>query len=160
MDLRVKRSEGLELFKALRGLTNYTTQAAFLIATNYNVVDQLAKEHDKFDENLRKQYATKRELTEEEIESGQFAEGQTETFEFEDDNKTLKIEGNNLIRYQEDYDRYLDEEIELKGFKPFNKGEFKTRINKPGHRTEVVSAEIPAAYLAPLSKHKVILDSE
>jgi alpha-L-arabinofuranosidase len=150
MELKLKRSEFIELFGAIRGLSQMSTQAAFKIAKNFNVLSPIAKEHDETLENLRKMYATRlSEATAEEVE-----------YAFEEDGRTMLIEGQNLVKLEADYKKYLDEEIEVKDLKVISQDELKVRISKPGTRTELVSPDFPAAFITPLLQHGLITYAE
>jgi hypothetical protein len=150
MELKLKRSEFIELFGAIRGLSTMSTQAAFKIAKNYNLLAPIAKEHDETLENLRKMYATKlSEIGTEELE-----------YAFEEDGRTLLIEGQNLVKLEEDYKKYLDETVEITDFKVINQDELKVRVSKPGTRSELVNPDLPAAFITPLLQHGLIVCAE
>lgn len=138
----MKRQEALDLYAAVGGLCKYSTQAGFYLGANLNAVEPIAKEHDQFLKNLTENYATK----------------DGEDFVFEDDNKTLKIEGQNLIKFNQDYNKYVNEEIEVKGLRAFSKNEMKTRVTRPGVKSELVTPDLPGEYLARLAKHQIITD--
>lgn len=145
MDITVKREEGVQLYAAISGLCRYSTQAGFHLASNLNAVEPIAKAHDKFIKNLQMNYATK--------------DADNEVV-FEEDGKTPKVEGKNLVKFDEDYEKYLNEDVTIEGLKPFGKENLKVRISRPGVKSELVTPDLPGEYLARLTKHGIITELE
>lgn len=143
--LKVTRREVIELHTAVNGLARYSTQAGFYIGKNASILNKIAKDHDNFLKTLQQNYATK------------IGEGENKTVVFEDDNKTPKVEGQNLIDMDRDFEKYLDEVIDVKDLRAFSKNDLKVRVSDKG-KTEMVMPDLPGTLLGPCLEHGLITD--
>lgn len=145
MDIKTTRREAIDLFNAVTGLSRFSTQAGYFIAANTNVLSKIGKEHDKFLKTLQANYSTKK------------GEGEETKAVFEEDGRTPKIEGENIVKFEEDYERFMDETIDIKGLRQFSKKDLVVRSSEKG-KSELVQPDLPGALLAPCIEHGLITD--
>lgn len=147
MDITTTRREAIDLFNAVTGLSRFSTQAGFYIAANTNTLSKEAKEHDKFYKTLQANYSTKT------------GEGENIKTVFEEDGRTPKIEGENIAKFEEDYEKFMDESVTIKGLRPFAKSDLVVRSSEKG-KSELVQPDLPGALLAPCILHGLITGLE
>ncbi|MCF8255671.1 MAG: hypothetical protein K9H61_02230 [Bacteroidia bacterium] len=143
MDITTTRREAIDLFNAVTGLSRFSTQAGYYIATNVNILSKTAKEHDKFYKTLQANYSTKK------------GEGEETKAVMEEDGRTPKIEGENITKFEEDYEKFMDETITIKDLRPFEKKDLVVRSTEKG-KSELVQPDLPGALLGPCILHGLI----